>query len=158
MNGTSRERTSSTARAPTRSGIAEAGIEEARIVNAEFADQGIERHHLGRIIGRHLHGFFGGQDVELVGIENEAAVGARLHWLPEFPHVVAGAALHVDHAGVALGAVADEAVGAQPAKINAYGHAFADIRVIVIDKPLERVQRAQCLRIEQPVAVAEADL
>src|SRR5512140_2633434 len=36
-------------------GIAEARIEEACIVHAEFADQRIERHHLGRVIWRHLH-------------------------------------------------------------------------------------------------------
>ena len=80
MNGTSRERTSSTAREPlpAGAGIAEAGIEEAGIVHAEFADQGIERHHLGGVIRRHLHGFLRGQNVELAGIEDQAAVGPRV--------------------------------------------------------------------------------
>ena len=52
MNGTSRERTSSTARAEggLPGSIAETRIEEARIMNAELADQRIERHHLGGIV------------------------------------------------------------------------------------------------------------
>src|SRR5262249_49923378 len=44
---------------PTRTGVAKTGVEEARIVHAEFADQRIEWHHLGRVVGRHLHCFFG---------------------------------------------------------------------------------------------------
>src|SRR6185437_5349265 len=60
---------------PAGAGIAEAGVEEAGIVHPEFADQGIERHHLGGVIRRHLHGFLGGQDVELAGVEDQAAVG-----------------------------------------------------------------------------------
>ena len=76
MNGTSRERTSSTARAPRppAPGVAEAGIEEAGIVHAELADQRIERHHLGGVVGRHLHRLLRGEDVELVGIEDQALV------------------------------------------------------------------------------------
>src|SRR3984893_4021786 len=35
---------------PAGAGIAEAGIEEASIMDAEFADQRIERHHLGGVI------------------------------------------------------------------------------------------------------------
>jgi hypothetical protein len=50
-----------------------------------------------------------GQDVELAGIENEAAVGTRRDRLPEFVRRIAAAAVDIDHAGVALGAVADEA-------------------------------------------------
>src|SRR3954447_15456701 len=41
---------------PAGAGIAEAGIEEAGIVHAEFAYQRIERHHLGGVVRRHLHG------------------------------------------------------------------------------------------------------
>src|SRR5579863_5893971 len=36
-------------------GIAEAGVEESRIMHAEFANQRIERHHLGGVIRRNLH-------------------------------------------------------------------------------------------------------
>src|SRR5580700_6428485 len=40
--------------APAGAGVAEARIEEAGVVHAELAHQRIERHHLGRVIGRHL--------------------------------------------------------------------------------------------------------
>ena len=43
---------------PARAGIAETGIEETGLVHAEFADQRIERHHLGGVVRRDLHGFF----------------------------------------------------------------------------------------------------
>src|SRR5262249_48443647 len=93
-------------------------IEKARVMDAEFADQRIKRNHLGGVIGRHLDGFLGCQDVKLIGIENQAAVVPCPDWLPEFRDVVAGAAIHVDHAGMALGAVADEFVGAEADEIN----------------------------------------
>src|SRR5499433_192304 len=109
MKGTSRERTSNTARAGAR--VAEAGVEEPGIVHAKLAHQRIERHHLGGVVGRHLYRLLGGEDIELVGVENEALVLARVHRLPEVGDVVAGTTLDVDEAGVAFGAVADEAVG-----------------------------------------------
>src|SRR5665647_3250996 len=90
-------------------GIAKAGIEEAGIVHAEFADQRIERHHLGGVVGWHLHGFLRRQDVEFVGVEDQALVGARLHRLPEIEHRIAGAPLHVDQPGMPLSAIADQA-------------------------------------------------
>src|SRR5580692_11285500 len=90
-------------------GIAKTRIEEAGIVHAEFADQRIERHHLGGIIGRHLHSFVGGQDVELVGIEDQALVGARRDRLPEIGDVIGVALIDLDHRGVPLGAIADDA-------------------------------------------------
>jgi hypothetical protein len=39
-----------------RGGMAEARIEEAGIVDAELADQRIERRHLGGVERRHVHG------------------------------------------------------------------------------------------------------
>src|SRR6266446_8428971 len=99
--------------------VTEARIEEARVVDAKFADQWIERNHFGGVIGRHLDGLLGCQDVELVRIKNEAAVVPCPDGLPEFPDVVAGAAIHVDDAGMALGAVTDEFIGAEPDEIDA---------------------------------------
>src|SRR6267154_977661 len=96
---------------PAGAGIAEAGIEEARIVHAEFADQRVERHHLRGVVRRNLHGFLRGQNVEFAGIENQAAVGPRGYRLPEFIDRIAAAAVDIDHAGVTLGSVADEAIG-----------------------------------------------
>jgi len=62
------------------------------------------------VIGGHLHCFLGGQDVELAWIEDQALVAARADRLPELVGRIAGAAIDVDDAGVALGAIADEAV------------------------------------------------
>src|SRR5260370_5040040 len=94
--------------------MAEAGVEEAGIMHAKLTHQRIERHHLGGVIGRHLHRLFGGEDIELAGIENETARPARAHRFPEIANVVAGAALDVDDAGVALGTVADDAIWTKP--------------------------------------------
>ena len=58
--------------------VAEARVHEARIVDTELADQRIERHHLGGMGRRHMHRFLRGQDVELVGIEDQATRAARV--------------------------------------------------------------------------------
>ena len=102
---------------PAGAGIAETGIEEAGVMHAEFADQRIERHHLGGIVRRHLHGFLGREDVEFAGIEDEPRpVGGDR--LPEFVDAVAAAAIDIDHAGVTLGAIADEAAGVLAGEID----------------------------------------
>src|ERR1019366_6333030 len=93
---------------PAGPGIAEAGIEEAGIMHAEFADQGIERHHLGGVVRRHLDGLLGGENIKLAGIEDQTAVAPCRDRLPEFLDGIAAAAVDIDHAGVALGAIADE--------------------------------------------------
>src|SRR4029453_11302070 len=78
--------------------IAEARIEEAGVVNAEFADQRIERHHLGGVVGRYLHGLFRSEDVEFVGIKDQALVGPRRDRLPEIRDRMTGALLDIDQA------------------------------------------------------------
>ena len=84
---------------------------------------------------------------------------ARLDRLPEFADVVAGAALDIDQAGMALGAIADEAVAARaPREIDADRDALAHVGIVVVDQALARVQRAQRVGVEQRIAVAEADL
>ncbi len=142
--------------APAGAGIAEARIEEAGIVDAELPHGGIDRRHLGGEGRRDVDPLLRGEDVELVGIEDEAFVPARVHGFPELAHVVAGAALHIDQAGVTLGAIADEAVEAE--EIDAHGDAFAHIGIVVVDQALTPVQRAQCVGVEQAVGVAETDL
>src|SRR6185312_3008829 len=146
-------------------GIAEAGVEEAGIVHAEFTDQGIERHHLGGIAGRHLHGFLGRQNIKFVRIEDQAVVGPRLDRLPEIEHRIAGAALDVDDAGMTLGAVADDAAGVARARrqqiageIDAEDDALADVGLGVVDETLACVQVAQLVGGELRMTVAEADL
>src|SRR6185437_12479435 len=62
--------------------IAETRVEEAGIVNAELADQRIERHHLGGIVRRDGDRLAAHQDVELVRIEDEVAGRVRLDRIP----------------------------------------------------------------------------
>ena len=140
-------------------GITKTGIEETGIVHAKLSDQGIERHHLGGVAWRHLHRFFRRENVELVGIEDQALVGARRHRLPEVEHAVAGAAFDIDQAGVALGAIADDAAGAERAgQIDADGDAVIHVGVVRIHQPLARVQFAQGDGVQLRMAVAETDL
>ena len=139
-------------------GIAEPGIEEAGIVDAEFADQWIERHHFGRIVGRHLHRFLRCKDVELVRIEDQALVRPRLHRLPEVEDRITAAPFHIDEPGMALGAIAHEAARAQARQVDADRDALADIGLVGIDQALARMQITQSLRGQQSVAAAEADL
>ena len=143
---------------PAGAGIAETGIEEAGIMHAEFADQRIERHHLRGVIRRHLDGFLRGENVELAGIENEAAVGPRRDRLPELADGVAAAAVDIDHAGVTLGAIADEAVGVFAREVDAERHAVDEIGVVDIDQPLGFMQRVEFVGVEDGVAGAEAHL
>src|SRR4051794_2059513 len=103
---------------PARTGIAEAGIEEARVMHAKFADERIERHHLGGVIRGYLHRFLGCEDVEFAGIEDQAAIGTRRDRLPEIIDRIAGATIDIDHAGVTLGAIADEAAASFTGEIN----------------------------------------
>ena len=127
-------------------------------MHAEFADQRIERHHLGGVIRRHLDGFLRGQNIELAGIENQAAVGPCRDRLPELADGVAGAAVDIDHAGVTLGAVTDEAVGVFAGEVDAERHAVDEIGVVDIDQPLGFMQRVEFIGVEDGVAGAEAHL
>src|SRR5439155_1337982 len=131
---------------PASAGIAEAGVEEAGIVYAEFTDQRIERHHLGSVIRRHLHGLFRSEDVELAGIEDEAAVGARRNRLPEFVDAIAATTIDVDDAGVALGAVADKTAGILAGEIDRQRNTADKIGLLGIDQPLGGMQRVEFAR------------
>ena len=56
--------------------MAETRIEEARVMHAELAHQGIERHHLGGIVAWDIDHLLGGQDLELPGIEDQGALAS----------------------------------------------------------------------------------
>src|SRR5262249_47393667 len=90
--------------------IAETGIEESGIMNAEFADQRIEWNHLRGIAGRHLDRFCGSQNVKLVRVKDQRPIGSPQDRLPEVSNLVGTAALDYDHCSVPLGAIADDAV------------------------------------------------
>jgi hypothetical protein len=51
--------------------MAKARIEETGIMNAELADQRIERRHLGGVERRHMHRLAAHQNVEFIGIEDQ---------------------------------------------------------------------------------------
>ncbi|GCC49110.1 hypothetical protein chiPu_0033672, partial [Chiloscyllium punctatum] len=130
----------------------------AGIVDAEFADQGIERHHLRGVVRRHLHGFLGRKDVEFAGIEDQAAVRARLDRLPELLDGIAAAAIDIDHAGVALGAIANEAARVFAGEIDRERDTMGEIGIVGIDQPLGGMQLVQLVGGQGRLADPEADL
>ncbi len=127
-------------------------------MHAKLTHERIERHHLGSVFGRHLHGFLGGENIELIRVEDQARVGARLDRLPEVGNVVAGTPFHVDHGGVALGAIADQPIGPEPGEIDADRDTLAHVGIVVINEPLTGMQRADRFGVKQSVAVPETDL
>ena len=127
-------------------------------MDAEFADQWIERHHLGGVIRRHLHRLFRRQNIEFAGIQNEAAVRPRGDRLPELVDRIAAAAIDIDHAGVTLGAIADKTAGVFAGKVDAQRHAVDEIGIVAIDQPFQLVQRIEFVGIENGVAGSKPHL
>ena len=80
-------------------------IEEARIVHAELADQRIERHHLGGVVRRHLHGLLGRQDIEFVRVEDQFVAAAAVERLPEVKDAVFSFLVDINDGGVVLAAI-----------------------------------------------------
>ena len=80
---------------------------------------------------------------------------ACAHRLPEVREVVTGAALDIDHAGVALGAVSDQRIGTGPCEIDADRNAPFEVGILGIDQPLARVQRRKLVGIERGMAAAQ---
>ncbi len=77
-------------------------------MDAELADRGVDRRHFGGEIGGNLHFFARGENIEFLGIEDQAAVGARPDRLPEFLRGVVGRPLDVDDVGVLVRPIADD--------------------------------------------------
>ena len=87
--------------------MAEAGVEEACVVDAEFADHGKVWRHFGGVVGGDVHGLAADEDVESAGIKDDAAC-AGPDVFPEVSRVVMADQVKVDDAGMGFGAVADE--------------------------------------------------
>ena len=83
---------------------------------------------------------------------------ARRNRLPELGSVVGGAAIHVDQAGVVLGAKSDQPAGPETGKVDADRDAFAQVGIVVIDQPFAGVKFRQRVGVEQSVAAAKTDL
>ncbi len=139
-------------------GMAEAGVEEAGIVHAELTYQRIERHHLGSIVGRHVHAFARHQDIELVGIENELVGAAVDQRLPIVEHVERILDVHVDHRRVPLGAEADEAAAALALEVDRQRDALAHLLVGIEHERLDLMQGAVLVDAEPALADTEAHL
>ena len=54
--------------------MAEAGIEEAGVMDPELAHGGVVGEHLGGVVGGHPDRLLGGEDVELARVEDQEAV------------------------------------------------------------------------------------
>src|SRR5215217_4039502 len=136
--------------------MTEARIEETCVMHAKLADQGVERHHFGRMIGRHAHGLARGQYVELARIEDETA--ALEDRLPIIEHVERTLAVDIDKAGVTLGAITDRFARGTALKIDRKSKTIGDIG------PGGGTERFMCMQPRYGVvgarhrALAKADL
>ena len=137
---------------------AEARIEEAGVVDAEFTDQRIEWRHFRRMVGRHPHGLFRGEDVELAGVEDQVGAPARKHRLPEVHRVERSRRIDIDQPRKTLGAVADQLFGAEPREIDADRDAPGDRRLARRHQFFPRVQCGVARIVEPRLALAKADL
>ena len=77
-------------------------------MDAELADRRVDRRHFGGEIGGDLHLLARGENIELVGIEDQPPVRARADRLPEILRRVAAGAIDVDDVAVLDRAIADE--------------------------------------------------
>ena len=108
----------------------EAGIEKTGKVHAKLADKGVVGQHFGGMVGRHDDCFARGQNVEIVGVENDPA---RLSWpamsidrLPEIARVVVVDPIDIDQIGVAACLVADDTASLIAGDIDSEGETVAD--------------------------------
>ena len=58
-------------------------IEKASVVNSEFTNRRIERHHLRSVIRRHAHSFTRGEDIKVPWIENNSTIATTRYRIPE---------------------------------------------------------------------------
>ncbi len=144
--------------APAGPGIAETGVEEAGVMDAEFADERVERHHLGGVVGRHLDGLLGGEDVELVRVEDQRAFLVGADRLPELADLVGVAAVDIDHAGVALGAISDQPVRSEPGQVDADRDALIEVGAVLVNQSFVRMQVRKRVAQEDGAAPLEAHL
>ena len=139
--------------------VAEAGIEEAGVVDAEFADLGIVGDHLGGMVGRHHDRLPGRQDVEIGRIEDQAAAGAQRDGIPEIQGVVAVPRVHIHQLAMLLGLPADEAPLAPAGEIEGHGDALAaDDRILVVHQAILLLKAPEICPAAARAAAPETDL
>jgi len=104
-----------------------------------------------------MHRLVGDEDVELVRIEDQFVGAAAVERLPEIEHVVGGLLVDVDHAGMVLAAIADQAVIAGALEVDRQRDAAArDVRRFAGDQRFRRMQVEQFALAEQRLADAES--
>ena len=93
---------------PARLGMAEAGVEEARVMDPELADHGVVGDHLGGVVGRHVDRLLGRQNVEVVGRQDHRVVASGVDRIPVLQRIVMVDLVDVDDVGVLARLVADQ--------------------------------------------------
>ena len=118
-------------------GMAEAGIEEPRVMHPEFANHRQIGGHFGSIVRRDRHRLAADEDIESTGIKDDAPLtGAQL--LPELRDRVVGDPVKVDHPGMGFGAVADK-ITMGGAQVDRKAKAFGNDG-LACDQGVERMQ------------------
>ena len=92
-----------------RGGMPEARIEEARVMDAEFADHRQVGRHFGGVVRWNGHGFAADENVERPGVQDDAAL-VGMQFLPEFAGGIVGDLGKVNDARMRLGAIPDQRV------------------------------------------------
>ena len=106
--------------------LSEAGVEEASVVDAKFANSRIDRGHFRRKVRGDLHALPRSQNIELVGIEDQPPILTCPYGLPKILDRIAAQAVDVDDVAVLDGLIADHGF-AQTAKIDPQHHALAQV-------------------------------
>src|SRR6202023_3320797 len=88
----------------------EPGIKKACVMHPKYPHGWVDRNHFGSEIGRDMELFLGGENVELVRIEDQPFVRLR----PDFNPIIGDSVvlmIHIENIGVFQRLVADDPVG-----------------------------------------------
>ncbi len=138
-----------------RGGISETGIEEARVMDAEFANHRQIGSHFSSIIRRDCHRLAADKNVECAGIKDDLPV-AGVDLFPIFGRVIESDVIQINHACMGFGAVADQRCVGQ---FQVYGEpqTFINHRR-AINQRGDLMQGAQGFVIQRRIPPAKPDL
>src|SRR5215469_1959086 len=105
----------------------EARIKKPGIVDAELAHQRIERHHFRSKVGWYGYSLAGGQNVELVGIQDDRVGPARHDWIPVVERMQRAPGIDIDNSRVPLRAPADLPSSRIAAKVDCQCQSVVDV-------------------------------
>src|SRR5579884_3490379 len=109
--------------------VAEAGIEEARIVNAKLSDRRVERNHFCRILRGDPHLFARSEDVEIFRIENQRSALIAANRIPEFFRIVMVQFRKIDQRRMPSRAIPDHRRAIDARQIHGQSQAVLDLRL-----------------------------